>query len=90
MNYTTLIIIIQQFMQQCQKMFIFFFYFSLISGLFFAALLLFFKTYILRNIGTSEKTFAFADSYYSIFTLFLPFSVADIFFQDFYEAKGRQ
>ncbi len=64
------------------------FYFSLISGLFFAVLLVFFKTYILKNIGTSEKTFTHTDSYYSIFTLFFPFSVANIFLSGLLRSEG--
>jgi len=63
-------------------------YFSLLSGAFFAALLVLFKTYILKNIGTSENTFVPANIYYSIFTLFLPFSVASIFFSGLLRSEG--
>jgi putative MATE family efflux protein len=51
------------------------FYTNIFIGILFMIVILLFKTPLLHLIGTSHATFQYADDYFSIIALFLPFSM---------------
>jgi putative MATE family efflux protein len=63
-------------------------YLSLLAGLLVAVLQLSFKTPILIFIGTSENTFAYANGYYSVVTIFMPVAVVGTLFSGILRSVG--